>query len=210
MVAVSSRPRRTCVVPTRRRAGDSSRTTGAPVPASLRTERLLLRPWSPDDARALHPVLVANAAHLGPWIPPHVAAVVPVDELALRLARFAEDFASARSFRFALLAVDDGRVLGEADLFPRAKTGRVPLADADRVELGYWLDASATGRGLATEATRALLDVAATLPGMTHAEIRCDSANAPSAAVPQRLGFTLDAVEDGTQVWRKSIARAAG
>jgi RimJ/RimL family protein N-acetyltransferase len=172
----------------------------------LRTDRLLLRSWAPEDAAALYPVLAANVAHLGAWIPRHVATPIPPTELAERLRGFAADFAEGKAFRFAMLTPDSAQVLGEADLFPRAAAGRVPLVDADRVELGYWLDAAATGQGLATEATRALLELAASLPGMTHAEIRCDAANAPSAAIPGRLGFHLASVEGETQVWRKELA----
>lgn len=176
------------------------------VPTTLRTSRLHMRPWDAADAPALLPVLEANVAHLGPWIPAHVSTPVPLPELAERLAGFGADFAAGRAFRWALLARDGGRVLGEADLFPRAASGRVSLDDGDHVELGYWLDAAATGQGLVTEAMRALLDVAASLPGMTHAEIRCDAANAPSAAVPRRLGFALAGVEGDTQVWRMALA----
>ena len=179
----------------------------SPIPVVLQTDHLLMRPWRAADAAALEPVLAANVAHLTPWIPAHVATPLPAAALAERLEGFAADFAADRAYRYALLTPDGARVLGEADLFPRAATGRVPLAAADRVELGYWLDAAATGRGLATEATRALLDVAAALPAMRHAEIRCDTANAPSAAVPRRLGFELAAVEGETQVWRKPLAR---
>ncbi|HET7553990.1 MAG TPA: GNAT family N-acetyltransferase [Gemmatimonadaceae bacterium] len=180
------------------------------IPTTVHTPRLLLRPWSPADAEMLHPLLVANVAHLGPWIPAHVFTPVPLRELAERLAGFAEDFAADRSYRYALLTSDGTRLCGEADLFPRAAVGRVALQAADRVELGYWLDAAATGRGLATEATSALLAVAATLPWMTHAEIRCDVANEPSAAVPRRLGFHLSEVEGSTQVWRKLLASDDG
>jgi RimJ/RimL family protein N-acetyltransferase len=167
---------------------------------------LLLRPWTSGDAAALHPVLVENYARLERWIPAHVATPVPVPELARRLAGFAADFEANRAFRYALLTPEGTRVLGEADLFGRGAYGRAPLEAADRVELGYWLDAAATGQGFATEATRALLDVAAMLPGITHAEIRCDAANAPSAAVPRRLGFDLVGSAEGLQVWRKSLA----
>jgi RimJ/RimL family protein N-acetyltransferase len=162
-----------------------------------------------SDAEALLPLLTANVAHLGPWIPSHVSTPVPVPELAERLAGFAEDFAAGRAYRYAMLTRDDMRLLGEMDLFPRAETGRVSLTNADRVELGYWLDAAATGQGFVTEATRALLDVAATLPGMTHVEIRCDAANVPSAAVPRRLGFNLATVEAGVQIWRKPLTVVA-
>jgi RimJ/RimL family protein N-acetyltransferase len=190
----------------------------ASIPTSLRTARLLLRAWTAADAPALLPILEANRAHLGPWIPAHVSAPVPLSTLAARLAAFADDFAAGRGFRYALLTPDGMRLLGEADLFPRSAAGRVPLSDADRVEIGYWLDAAVTGQGLATGAARALLDVAATLPGITHAEIRCEAANAPSAAVPRRIGFTLaDTILDQSvvpgeppvalQIWTCALGR---
>jgi len=162
---------------------------------------MLLRPWRAEDAEALAPMLAANAGHLGPWIPPHVWTPVPPPSLAKRLEAFADDFAAGRGFRYALLTLDESRLLGEADLFPRNAASRVPLADADRVELGYWLDAAVTGQGFATEAMRALLEVASALPGIGHAEIRCDERNARSAAVPQRLGFALTNSTGTMQVW---------
>jgi len=180
------------------------------VPPTLRTARLLLRAWSATDAPALQPVLAANVAHLGPWIPARVSTPLPVPELAVRLAGYDADFTGGRAFRYALLTHDATQLLGEADLFPRAASGRVPLAEADHVELGYWLDASATGRGLATEAAGALFAVAETLPGMTHVDIRCDVANGASAAVPKRLGFELAAVEGELQVWRRELRSARG
>ena len=162
-----------------------------PLPVELRTPRLLLRPWREDDAAALHPILQANQAHLGPWIPARIATPIPIPELARRLAGFAADFASAREWRYALFGPNEGEPLGEVGLYPRSATARVPYADADRAELGYWLRADATGQGLVTEAARAVLAVAATLPRISHIEIRCDARNAPSAAVPRRLGFVL-------------------
>jgi RimJ/RimL family protein N-acetyltransferase len=161
------------------------------VPAELRTERLLMRPWRAEDAHALQPILVANWDHLGPWIPARVATPVPVPELAQRLAGFGDDFTSGREFRYGLFAPDRHDVFGEAGLYPRSATGRVPLADATCIELGYWLRADLTGRGLVAEASRALVAVAESLPRLTHIEIRCDSRNEPSAAIPKRLGFAL-------------------
>jgi RimJ/RimL family protein N-acetyltransferase len=175
----------------------------------LRTERLTLRSWDAADAPALGPVLEANVAHLAGWIPAHVASPAPLPALAARLAGFADDFAAGRSYRFALLTPDESRVIGEADLFPRAMRGRVSLLQADRAELGYWLDAAVTGQGLATEAMRALLDVAAAVPVFGHAEIRCHGENAPSIAVARRLGFDLASVEADTQVWRKPLSITA-
>ena len=65
-----------------------------------------MRPWRAEDASALHPILVANWKHLGPWIPARVATPVPVPELEVRLAGFGDDFASGREFRYGLFAPD--------------------------------------------------------------------------------------------------------
>lgn len=164
-----------------------------PVPVELRTKRLFLRPWRAEDAPDLLPILEANWEHLGPWIPARVATPAPIPELEARLAGFGQDFMAAREWRYGLFASDAQTVLGEIGLYPRNEEGRVAFDDADRIELGYWLRADVTGQGFITEAAQALLDVAAQLPHLSHVEIRCDARNAPSAAVPRRLGFALGA-----------------
>lgn len=180
------------------------------VPDEIHTGRLYLRSWRQNDAARLLPVLEANVDHLGAWIPAHVAAPAPLRELELRLASFADDFEAARSWRYAILSPDQQEVLGEVDLFPRSADGRVALAAADRAEIGYWLRSDLTGKGLATEAAQAMLDVAVALPGLTRVEIHCDPRNAPSAAVPRRLGFRLEtdsAPGEAGMIWIRQLPR---
>lgn len=162
-----------------------------PFPAELRTGRLHLRPWRIEYAPLLLPVLEANVEHLSEWIPAHVATPAPLHELVLRLMGFAEDFTAGRSWRYALFAPGSGLV-GEVSLFPRSPEGRAPFASADRLEIGYWLDRAATGKGYATEAARAMLELSLQVPGIRRVEIHCDPRNAASAAVPRRLGFRLE------------------
>ena len=163
------------------------------VPDEILTERLHLRCWRRGDAVLLLPVLEANVEHLQSWIPAHVAAPAPLPELEERLAGFAADFRAGRNWRYGVLAPDERDVFGEISIFPRSAAGRVHVAAADRLEVGYWLRRDVTGRGYATEAARAMLSLAASLPGMSHVEIRCDPLNTASAAVPKRLGFRLAA-----------------
>ena len=182
-----------------------------PPPDSLRTERLLLRRWSAADACELQPILEANVERLKPWIPWTTAEPVPVPELEGRLARFNEDFDAGRAFRYAILPLSGRGLLGGASLHPRAGEGRVPFSQADHIEIGYWLRADATGRGFATEAARALLAAAVALPHLTRVEIRCDPRNAPSAAVPRRLGFehtATTAAMPSDMVWTLAIPGA--
>ena len=96
-------------------------------------------------------------------------------------------------------------VLGGCGLYPRVG----PRA----VELGYWLAAGHTGRGLATRAAAVLTEVALASPLIDHVEIRCEVGNAASARVPARLGYDMSVVvRDGTaelQVWRLSRLKSA-
>src|SRR3954471_17805692 len=131
----------------------------SPVPDALRTSRLTLRRWHPADARAMEPVLAANAAYLTPWIPRRVAEHAAVDRLTARLEEFSAAFDANREWRYGLFDAGTGDLLGEVSLFPRSASGRVAFESADEIEIGYWLREDATGRGLATEATRAAVDL---------------------------------------------------
>jgi RimJ/RimL family protein N-acetyltransferase len=135
-----------------------------------------------------------------------------VAELERRLAGFGADFAAAREWRYGMFSLADGTTVGEVDLFARDAAGRVPYERADRAEIGYWVRADLAGTGLASEATRAMLDVAATLSRVERVEIRCDARNGPSAAIPKKLGFVLERTEEEPgdpvvqlQVWSKAL-----
>lgn len=170
-------------------------------PPLIRTSRLSLRRWHPDDANALKHILEANTSHLGPWIPAHVANPAELTELVERLERFAIAFDDQREWRYAIFALEQGRLLGEVSLFPRSPAGRVAWPEADELEIGYWIRGDATGQGYATEAAEAALDAALSLTGVGRVTIRCDERNVASAAIPRRLGFGLLESRDGMQVW---------
>jgi RimJ/RimL family protein N-acetyltransferase len=161
------------------------------VPDKLATTRLVLRRWQPSDAERLEPILAANWEHLGPWLPIHVAKPAPTPELETRIAGFVADFDADLKWRYAMYSADERDLLGEVDMFPRDANGRVAYDECDRVEIGYWVRFDLTGRGFVTEGVRRMLEVAASLPRVERVEIRCDARNAPSAAVPARLGFIL-------------------
>ena len=176
-------------------------------PPELKTPRLYLRPWQATDASRLLPILEADRGHLGPWIPARVANPAPVPELERRLRSFADLFQQDREWRYAMIEAEEGRLLGEVGLFPRDASRRVPFAEADRVELGYWLRSDATGRGIINEAASAVLDAAASFKEFSHCEIRCDPRNAPSVAVARRLGFGLvETTAEPLQVWSRRLS----
>lgn len=139
-----------------------------------RTKRLLLRPGFPEDAAALaaaigHEAIVRNLAH-APW---------PYD------LRDAEAFLAAPrdpvlpSFVIAERTGGAPRLVGACGLSRR---------HSGAVELGYWVARAHWGRGIATEACTALVDIARTL-GIPTVEAFYFIDNAASARVLEKLGF---------------------
>ncbi|MGS2614045.1 GNAT family N-acetyltransferase [Micromonospora sp. LZ34] len=61
-------------------------------------------------------------------------------------------------------------------------------------EIGCWLEPSAEGHGLVTQACGVLLDWAFTSRGLHRAEWHCRADNDRSSAVAKRLGMTLEGV----------------
>lgn len=102
---------------------------------------------------------------------------------------FAEDFARGDDAVYGIFEPDERRVVGSTGLHPRL--------DGNAREIGYWIRADATGRGLAGESTAALTRVAFEVDGVDRMEIHCDPANVRSAAIPRRLGYELADGLDG-------------
>ena len=139
-----------------------------------RTPRLLLRPGFPEDAPAL-------------------AAAIADEAIARNLAnvpwpyrmRDAEAFlASPRDPVLPSMLVFE-RTAGAPQLAGACGLGRRP---SGAVELGYWIARSFWGRGIATEAGRALVDIARTL-GLGQLEASHFIDNPASARVLDKLGF---------------------
>lgn len=63
-----------------------------------------------------------------------------------------------------------------------------------QVEISYWLGAEFQGKGLMTEACRALIDHAFRELRLNRVTIRCAIGNTRSCAIPERLGFTREGV----------------
>jgi len=139
-----------------------------------RTPRLLLRPGFPEDAPALavaiaDKAIVSNLA-TAPW--------------PYRM-RDAEAFlARPRDPVLPTLLIFE-RTSGAPQLVGSCGLGRRPSGS---VELGYWVATPFWGRGFATEACTALVDIARTL-GLPSLEGSHFIDNPASARVIAKLGF---------------------
>ena len=155
----------------------------------IATERLVLRCWDPADAGLMKEAIDASLDHLRPWMPWAAAEPSTLEQKRSLLARFAEDFARGDDAVYGIFEPDERRVVGGTGLHPRL--------DGNAREIGYWIRADATGRGLGSEATAALTRVAFEVDAVEWMEIHCDPANHRSAAIPRRLGYDLADGLDG-------------
>jgi RimJ/RimL family protein N-acetyltransferase len=93
-------------------------------------------------------------------------------------------------YGYSLFECESDELVGGIGLHPKEET---------TAEIGYWVRSDRTGRGYATAAAGALTEAAfRCLRAVDRVIIRMDQANHASAAVPPKLGFTLQG-EDVSQ-----------
>lgn len=151
----------------------------------IRSERLLIRCWQPQDAPLLNAALHASWDHLAPWMPWARGPRPALEDTVALLRRWRGDYDLDRDFVLGILSPDETAVIGSTGLHTR----RGP----DVREIGYWIHVDHLNRGYATETTAVLTKVAFEIEGVRRVEIRCLPENVRSAAVPRKLGFVHEA-----------------
>ena len=123
--------------------------------STLKTERLLLRPWQEDDAESLF--RYASDPEIGPpagW-PPH-------KDISESLEVIRHVFCGPECY--AICLKEDGVAIGAVEL---KLVGRTDMTDKpDECELGYWIGKPFWGNGYMPEAAGALLARAFEVLGM--------------------------------------------
>ncbi|SHF37667.1 GNAT family N-acetyltransferase [Streptoalloteichus hindustanus] len=147
-----------------------------PVPELL-TPRLRLRPLTPADADPLYELLRhPDAAR---FLPFPVTRELVRDHVEELLAADNPDGLGSYSWEDR----ETGEFVGHGDLRPCEETGD------GRVEMGWYLLSARQGRGLATEAARAVLDHAYGTVGVDQVIALVHEENEPSVRIARRLGF---------------------
>ena len=150
----------------------------------IRTERLVLRPYSAADVDALYSYHrlpeVARYLETEPRTRAEVQAVVA--------QRISARVLTAEGQALCLVAerAEGGGVVGDCVLFWRSRANQ-------RGEIGYIFDPAYHGRGLATEAAAALLRLGFEGLGLRRIVARCDARNTASARVMERVGMRREA-----------------
>ncbi len=147
-------------------------------------EDAVLRTILPGDAEALFELYERNREHLRPWFR-WAPSVTCVREVRAMIGQW---LGASRETGAVSAGIEvDGNLVGMTYMIRHDVQNR-------RVELGYWLDADAVGRGYITKACRALIDYAFTRINVNRIDIAADVNNQRSQNVAERLGFTREAV----------------
>jgi RimJ/RimL family protein N-acetyltransferase len=155
-----------------------------PLFDSLRGDRVLLRPYQPEDAPALFEAVQESRKFLLEWIGFPVAHQSP-EQSRDWVAKQGAKWLLREDLSCGVWEAGSGRYLGDCRLYPQNW-------DIRCFSFSYWLRVSAGGKGYMTEAVRLWSDYALSQLGANRLEIRCDERNRASAAVAERAGFTLE------------------
>ena len=157
-------------------------------PERLDAGPVVLRRQRVEDAAAIAAAVAASLDHLRPWMPWATPDQADPEVQRRRLESETGSWEAGGDHTYLVVDPAGTEVLGAVGLHRRVGPGGL--------EIGYWLRHSATGRGWMTAAVAAATAAALDLAGIDRVEIHCDVANERSAAIPRRLGYLLDRIED--------------
>lgn len=147
----------------------------------LETGRLLLRGLRPEDAEALFGY--ASDPEVARYVTWDAHRTVEDSRAFLRAA--AADRESGEEPGWGIVYKAEGKLIGTCGLINYS-------AEHARVELGYALSRDYWGRGIMTEAVRAVISFSFQNLSLNRIEARCFAENTASARVMEKAGMTYE------------------
>jgi len=151
---------------------------------AVTTERLLLRPFGPDDAPELQRLAGNIEIARGTLTIPHP---YPDGAAEQWIAAHAGRFETTGDLQFAIVARDSWALAGSIGLHVNR--------EHERGELGYWIGVEHWGRGYAAEAAQAVVDYGFRVAGLNRIFASHFVTNPASGRVLQKAGMR----HEGTQ-----------
>lgn len=157
----------------------------------LETERLLLRPLSPDDLDVL--AGMSSDAEVMRYL--GAGRTLTLEETEGSLARMIRNFETDGFGQFGVVRKEDGELMGRCgflvwDAETLTPTNEEEASGPTELEVGYALSRQHWGRGYATEAASAVRDHAFGPMGRSRLIAFIRPGNAASRLVALKLGMT--------------------
>lgn len=148
------------------------------------TERLLIRMPMPGDGKVVYEAISASINELKQWLPfAQKEQTEQQTEVNMREAHLR--FLKREELRLLIFDKNTKQLIGSSGLHN-------PDWDVPKFEIGYWIDTRFSGKGYMTEAIQGITDYALNELKARRVEIRCDTLNFKSQAIPEKLGYTLE------------------
>ncbi|WP_329081627.1 GNAT family N-acetyltransferase [Streptosporangium sp. NBC_01469] len=150
----------------------------------IRTDRLILRPYTPDDLDALHAIhRLPQVTRYLYWGPREREQTREALERKITETALLEE---GQALTLAVELAATGELLGDVLLIWHSRANRTG-------EIGYVFHPDHNGRGYATEATRAILELGFDGLDLHRVIGRLDARNEASARVLEKLGMRREA-----------------
>jgi ribosomal-protein-serine acetyltransferase len=139
---------------------------------------------APAHAQPLYELVEANRAHLRTWLP-WVDNMQGPGFIQQFVANCQRQYVQGSDHAFVI--VENGQLVGRIGIYKIDQGNRIG-------EIGYWVAEAAQGRGIITQACRAIIGYGFNDLQLNRIEIKCAAENTKSQAVPERLGFEKEGI----------------
>lgn len=156
------------------------------VNGPIKTARLVVRLVEPDDVDEVIAYDRRNAGHLAAWSPTPSADVFDREKRRERIVRRRAEADADTGYGFIALFHDDPRIVAGLGL------SNVVRSAFQACHLGYSVDREHEGKGLASEAVRAVVDFAFETLGLHRVMANYQPTNERSGRLLRRLGFVAE------------------
>lgn len=157
------------------------------IPERITTDRLILRRFTRRDTDAMFQAIEGSLPQLSEFLPWAHAAYSRDDATGYVRDSIAA-WKEGRAFDFAIrLRSHPGHHIGNISIWHVSRLGRTG-------EIGYWVRSDQSGRGIATEATAAMVEKGFVNLGLHKVTLRIAQGNRASERVAEKLGFTREGV----------------
>lgn len=153
---------------------------------SIKTDRLLIRCYNPEDAFLLKEAIDQSLDHLLPWMKWAESEPEDIENKIQRIRTYRANFDRNNNYVFGIFLPDNSKQIGSAAL-------KKTIGD-DALEIGYWIHKDYINKGYATEVTSALVRVGFEVEKVERIEIHCDPLNKASLSIPQKIGFNQEGI----------------
>ena len=146
-------------------------------------ERVAIRAFTARDVDELTDLRIRNREFLGPWEPVRTGTFFTRAGQRAEIERDRHEWAADRTYAFAIVAADDGSMVG------RIALANIVRGAWENATMGYFVDELSGRRGIATEAVALALEFAFGPCRLHRVQAAVMPHNAASKRVLEKNGF---------------------